>query len=62
MRASGVHVTAGNVEKDSSIRFVPYPDPYRRITVAESLDAVRRELAVGDADARGGIGRGDGHL
>ncbi len=48
MRASGVHVSAGNVETDDRIRFVPYPDPYRQVPVADSLDAVRRELAAGD--------------
>ncbi len=48
MRASGVHVAAGNVETDDRIRFVPYPDPYRQLPVADSLDAVRRELAAGD--------------
>lgn len=48
MRASGVHVTAGNVQPDPHIRFVPYPDPYRQVPLADSLTAVRRELAAGD--------------
>jgi 4-aminobutyrate aminotransferase len=48
MGASGVHVAAGNAEKDPHVRFAPYPDPYRHLAVGDSLQAVRAILAAGD--------------
>ncbi|MBL1101734.1 aspartate aminotransferase family protein [Streptomyces coffeae] len=47
MRASGVHLDAGNVGHDPSILFAPYPDPYRGTTVQQSLAAVTEALSSG---------------
>lgn len=48
MRASGVHVSAGNVAQDPDIHFAAYPDPYREVGLDDSIADVRRLLAAGD--------------
>ncbi len=50
MRASGVHVAAGNVPATSDVAFVPYPDPYRddELAYGRALAALDHALAARD--------------